>query len=124
MSKQRLSNEAKILQLYDALSDEGRRIVYDLLRVKQPGKSRPPASSAPQSSSRRKAAKVGTSTSNDGASVGRLLSRKDVAAADALAEKTGASPTDCDIALIEANGDEGAAIQLLKTRGKIKDSGQ
>lgn len=36
MGTRRLSPEAKILNLYDDLSDDGKRIVYDLLRAKQP----------------------------------------------------------------------------------------
>lgn len=55
----RLSSEARILNLYDELSEDGKRIVFDLLRSKQPKKAatkkstKKPARPAGQQSSRR-----------------------------------------------------------------------
>lgn len=72
MGTRRLSPEAKILNLYDDLSEDGKRIVYDLLRAKQPkrtaakkstAKKRAAQSAAQRSSSQRTGAEQSTQSS-------------------------------------------------------------
>lgn len=85
------SAEAKILRLFDSLSDEGKRIVFDLLRGKQQ-----PVKTRKATASKRKSATPNTD-----------------AAIQELSKSTGKSDDDCKAALLASNGNKKAAMLAL-----------
>lgn len=115
----RESAEVKILRLFDSLSTEGKRIVFELIKSARVV-PKLPAPSVARKSSTKSGAKDATANGRKKGGAGNVPSEL----ARVLAREWNATPEHVQIALNEAQGDEPTALQLLTARGQVKEKSQ